>query len=192
MKLHVDRLKDSPTESFFEQSAAWRNDAEERVPELANLRAEPFQGVVRANWMGQDVYIEGELTGALEPECARCLVRYRAPLREPFRLVLEPAGTRVPAEPESARSLARRGMCVGDELEMGWFQGHEIDLSDFLLEVMTLAVPLQPLCKEDCRGLCPGCGADRNMGPCGCDEQRAKSPFAALAALKGLEPRGES
>lgn len=192
MKLHVDRLKDSPTESLFEESGAWRTQAEELAPELRELRAAPFHAVVRAHRMGQDVYIEGELTGALEPECGRCLVRYRAPLREPFRLVLEPAGARGPAEPESARSLARRGMCVGDELEMGWYQGHEIDLSDFLLEVMTLALPLQPLCKEDCRGLCPGCGADRNAGPCGCDEQRAKTPFAVLAALKGREPRGES
>lgn len=192
MKLHVDRLKDSPTESLFEESGAWRTQAEELAPELRDLRAAPFHAVVRAHRMGQDVYIEGELTGELEPECGRCLVRYRAPLREPFRLVLEPAGARVPAEPESARSLARRGMCVGDELEMGWYQGHEIDLSDFLLEVMTLALPLQPLCKEDCRGLCPGCAADRNAGPCGCDEQRAKTPFAVLAALKGREPRGES
>jgi uncharacterized protein len=192
MKLHVDRLKDSPTEFLFEESGAWRSEAEALVPELRNLRAEPFRAVVRAHRMGQDVYIEGALEGALEPECGRCLVRYRTSLREPFRLVLEPAGTRVPAEPESARSLARRGMCVGDELEMGWFQGHEIDLSDFLLEVMTLALPLQPLCNEDCRGLCPGCGADRNAGSCGCDEQRAKAPFAALAALKGREPRGES
>lgn len=192
MKLHVDRLKDSPTEYLFEETAAWRQQAEEQAPELHTLRAAPFQSVVRANRMGQGVYIEGALTGALEPECGRCLVRYRAALREAFRLVLEPAGTRVPAEPEAAKSLARRGMCVGDELEMGWFQGHEIDLSDFLLEVMTLALPLQPLCKEDCRGLCPSCGADRNAGPCGCDEQRAKTPFAALAALKGREPRGDS
>jgi uncharacterized protein len=192
MKLHVDRLKDSPTEFLFEETGAWRIRAEESAPELGSLRAAPFHAVVRAHRMGQDVYIEGELTGALEPECGRCLVRYRAPLREPFRLVLEPAGARVPAEPESARSLARRGICVGDELEMGWYQGHEIDLSDFLLEMMTLALPLQPLCKEDCRGLCPGCGADRNAGPCGCDEQRARTPFAVLAALKGREPRGES
>ena len=82
--------------------------------------------------------------------------------------------------------------CIGDELEMGWFQGHEIDLSAFLLEIMTLALPLQPLCKEDCHGLCPGCGADRNAGPCDCDEQRPKTPFAVLAALKRPDPRGES
>ncbi len=105
--------------------------------------------------MGQDVYIEGALTGALAPECARCLVRYREPLREPFRLVLEPAGTRVPAEPDAARELARHGMCLVDELDMGWFQGHEIDLGSFLREVLTLALPVQPLCREDCRGLCP-------------------------------------
>ena len=38
---------------------------------------------------------------------------------------------------------------------MGWFQGHEIDLGDFFREVLTLALPVQPLCREDCRGLCP-------------------------------------
>ena len=137
--------------------------------------------------MGQDLYIEGELSGALDVECGRCLVRYREPLREPFRLVLEPAGTRVPAEPESARALARHGLCLGDELEMGWFQGHEIDLGDFIREVLTLALPVQPLCREDCRGLCPHCGADRNASPCHCDDQHAKSPFAKLEALKGRD-----
>jgi uncharacterized protein len=83
-------------------------------------------------------------------------------------------------------------MCLGDELEMGLFEGHEIDLGSFLREVMTLALPLQPLCREDCRGLCPGCGADRNAGSCGCDQQRAKTPFAALEALKVRDTRGES
>jgi len=192
MNLYVDRLKDSPTETVFEEDAAWRREAEELVPELRDLRAELFRVALRAHRMGQGVYIEGTLTGALEPECARCLVRYREPLREPFRLVLEPAGTRVPADPNAARELARYGMCLVDELEMGWFQGHEIDLGSFLREVVTLALPLQPLCREDCRGLCPGCGADRNAGPCGCDEQRAKTPFAALEALKVRDTRGES
>ena len=193
MKLYVDRLKDSPTGYDFEASDAWRSEAEDVVPELRGALAGPIRVALHANRMGQDVYIEGVLTGALDLECSRCLVRYREPLRESFRLVLEPAGTRVPAEPEAARALARRGICLGDELEMGWFQGYEIDLGDFVREVLTLALPVQPLCREDCRGLCPHCGVDRNTSPCDCDEQRAKSPFAKLEALKGRETgkRGE-
>jgi uncharacterized protein len=188
MKLYVDRLKDSPTAYHFDETEAWRTEVEDLVPELRGALAEPIHVDLQANRMGQDVYIEGALTGALDVECSRCLVRYRHPLREPFRLILEPAGNRVPAEPEAAKALARRGMCLGDELETGWYQGHEIDLGGFLGEVITLALPVQPLCKEACRGLCPRCGADRNTSPCGCDEQRAKSPFAALEALKNRDP----
>ena len=93
----------------------------------------------------------------------------------------------VPAE--AALALERHGLCLGDELETGWFQGYEIDLGGFVREILTLAVPVQPLCKESCLGLCPRCGADRNAGPCGCDPARPKSAFAALEALR---TRGES
>lgn len=192
MKLLVDRLKDSPTDHHFDETEAWRSEAEEIVPELRGRLAEPIRVDLRAHRMGQDVYLEGTVSGALELECSRCLARYRLALREPFRLVLEPAGSRVPAEPEAARALARRGMCLGDELETGWYQSHEIDLGGFVREVVTLGLPVQPLCREDCRGLCPRCGADRNAGACGCADERPNTPFAALSALRGREPEGDS
>jgi uncharacterized protein len=189
MKILVDRLKDSPTELAFEETPAWRAAAEEVLAELRGPLAEPVRAEVRAHRMGLDVYLEGTLRGALDLECSRCLARYREPLSEPFRLVLSPAGTRVPAEPEAAAALDRYGMCLCDELETGWFQGHEIDLCGLFQEIVTLAIPVQPLCKEGCKGLCPRCGADRNAGPCGCGETRPKSPFAALASLR---TRGDS
>lgn len=184
MKILVDRLKQTPTELAFGPDDPGWGDALDSVPELAGPLAELPAATVRAYRIGQDVYLEGTLEGALDLECSRCLVRYRSPLREPFRLVLEPAGARVPAEPEAARDLARLGMCLGDELEMGWFQGPEIDLRSLLREVVALAVPVQPLCREDCRGLCPRCGADRNRETCGCEAERPASPFAALEALR--------
>jgi uncharacterized protein len=184
MKLLVDRLKQTPTELVFgSDDPGWR-EALDAVPELRGELAQAPSVELRAYRMGQDVYLEGTLEGALELECGRCLVRYRSPLRESFRLVLEPAGGRVPAEPESARDLARLGMCLGDELEMGWFQGPEIDLRSLLREVVALAVPVQPLCRDACRGLCPRCGADRNRETCGCEAERPASPFAALEALR--------
>jgi uncharacterized protein len=189
MKILVDRLKDTPTAFEFPEEAAWRAESEELLPELRGPLAGPVRALVRAHRMGLDIYLEGRVEGGLELECSRCLARYRAPLSESFRLVLSPAGSRVPAEPEAALALERHGLCLGDELETGWFQGHEIDLGGFVRELLTLAVPVQPLCKETCLGLCPRCGADRNAGPCGCDPQRPKSAFAALEALR---TRGES
>jgi uncharacterized protein len=191
MKILVDRLKQTPAElSFGPDDPGWA-EVLESVAELRGPEAEVPSVRIRAHRMGQDVYLEGTLEGALSLECGRCLVRYRSPLREPFRLVLEPAGARVPPEPEAARDLARLGMCLGDELEMGWFQGPEIDLRSLLREVVALAVPVQPLCREDCRGLCPRCGMDRNRESCACEAERPASPFAALEALR-RRPGGQA
>ena len=141
--------------------------------------------------MFEALYLEGGIAGSLELECARCLTRYVHALREDFRLVLEPAGDRVPAEPEAAEALARDGLALADALESGCFRGPEIELGAYLREVVALGLPVKPLCKEDCRGLCPRCGADRNRESCGCEIKRPDSPFAALAALRGGRSEGE-
>ncbi|MCG8590366.1 MAG: DUF177 domain-containing protein [Proteobacteria bacterium] len=185
MKISVDRLTATPQEQDFEASAAWLKEwsLAQREPERTVL--EPFRFALRAHTMGEDLLLEGEMTSALEAECSRCLARYRHALRDAFTLVLEPAGDRVPADPEGASALAERGVCLGDDLETGLYRGPELDLSAFFAEVAALALPVQPLCREDCAGLCPRCGVDRNQGDCGCVEEERVSPFAVLEALRG-------
>jgi uncharacterized protein len=190
MRILVDRLSTTPTLERFEGDPAFWERACALVPELASRTGEPFAFEVRAHRMGQDVYLEGTAQGTVELECGRCLARYRHAIREPFRLVLEPAGDRLPAEPEAAAALARDGMCLGDEFESGWFQGPEIDLAAFFREVLALALPVQPVCREDCLGLCPRCGVDRNRESCGCAEAARLSPFAVLGKLKREQSRG--
>jgi uncharacterized protein len=56
--------------------------------------------------------------------------------------------------------------------------------------VISLALPVQPLCREDCAGLCVRCGTDLNAGACSCKQAAPKSPFDVLAVLKGGEPKG--
>jgi uncharacterized protein len=190
MKILVDRLTAEPTVEQFVVTPEW---VAERVG------ADPAQQVdgvsedlafeVRGQRMGGDLYLEGELSGPLELACSRCLTRYRAPIRERFRLVLEPAGDRTPADPEGAAALAHEGLTLGDELESGWFRGPEILLDRFVGEMLALGVPVQPLCQEDCRGLCPRCGNDRNVEACTCAEVKPASPFAVLASLKGTDPK---
>jgi DUF177 domain-containing protein len=192
MKLLVERIKESPSVHHFRSDEEWAAAAREIIPELAGELAEPLELDLRTYRTGADLILEGTLVGELGLACGRCLARYRHPLREAFRLVLEPAGTRVPAEPEAARALVRTGMCLGDELEMGWYQGPEIDLGAFLLELVALAVPVQPLCREDCRGLCPRCGADLNSERCTCEAERSASPFAVLRTLRRSAAEGDS
>lgn len=190
MKLLVERLADTPRTLHLEGTDAWWQALSEALPEIAGSDT-PLVIELSGHRMGEDLYLAGSVAGEVELLCGRCLNRYRHPLREPFRLVLEPARGRVPAEPDAAAALARDGVCLGDELEAGWFQGSEIDLGAFFQEVVTLVLPFQPRCREDCRGLCPACGIDRNAESCECEPRVAKSPFAVLERLRAGQREGE-
>ena len=194
MKIQVERLGESPTTLVFEGGGGFWSEHVGVGPALPGGPAGSGATLVvhlDAHRMGDDLLLEGRLEIAPELECGRCLARYRHALCEPFRLVLEPAGARIPADPEAAAALARDGICFGEDIETGWYRGSEIDLSHFFAEVIALALPVQPLCREDCAGLCPRCGADRNAVACGCPEIVSHSPFAALAALQGTRTRGD-
>ena len=184
MKILVDQLTATPTPLHFEEGTAWWRAHMPPEAGLPDEVAELFQVDVRAHKMGEDLYLDGACEGALDLECGRCLARYRHRLREAFRLVLEPAGIRTPADPEASKALVRDGLCLGDDFETGWYRGGEIHLDSVCLEVISLALPVKPLCQEDCAGLCAHCGANLAQGPCGCEQAVEDSPFAVLAALR--------
>lgn len=185
MKIEIDKLTDDPAPIRLEASPDWwREQCGEGAAEWADAVPEPIRVQAQGHRMGESVYLEGAVIGSLELTCSRCLTRYRAPIRERFRLVLEPGGARVPADPEGALAYAQDGLYLTDELESGWFRGSEIGLDRFVREVVALVLPVKPLCREDCRGLCPRCGIDRNQECCDCEELKAPSPFAVLEALR--------
>ncbi|HJV09433.1 MAG TPA: DUF177 domain-containing protein, partial [Acidimicrobiales bacterium] len=63
--------------------------------------------------------------------------------------------------------------------------GHDsVDLEPLVREALVLDLPLAPLCEEDCRGLCPTCGADLNLGDCDCPPAETDSRWAALDVLR--------
>ncbi len=196
MKINLDRIGESPCEEHFEAPASWwlerSADAQERVDYEV---VEPFRFQLRVHRMRNDTYLEGKARGAIELECSRCMTRYRHALREDFRLVLEPVGDNVPDDPEGAEELAQTGLCLRDEIELAWYRGSEIVLDELFGEVISAALPIQPLCSENCAGVCPGCGARREVAPsqpagscrCGYQEEPESdrpSPFAALAKLR--------
>jgi uncharacterized protein len=62
--------------------------------------------------------------------------------------------------------------------------GDHIDLEPLTREAVVLALPLAPLCRPDCAGLCPTCGTDLNAGPCGCAPDGGDPRWSALDALR--------
>ena len=186
MKIPVERITAVPQHFSFEGNTRWWRD---HVPAQKGLPSEldqPFAFECDVHLMGEDLFIAGAVEGALEFECGRCLARYRHGLRESFRLILESAGDRIPSEREAVAVLARDGICLGDEIESGWYRGSEVNLSTFFLEVVATALPLVSLCGESCEGLCSNCGANLNTDPCACVQMNPASPFSVLAALRDL------
>ena len=66
--------------------------------------------------------------------------------------------------------------------------GDQLDLQPLARDAVLLNLPQVPLCREDCAGLCPVCGADRNDEPCGCEVEAGDPRWATLDALRGRDP----
>ncbi len=103
----------------------------------------------------------GEVTVAVDLECQRCLVRYPTDLRVP---ILQVFGN------------------LDDEDSLPITDGH-IDLESAVRDEVGLSVPLTPVCRADCRGLCDTCGTDLNTNPCEGHAGESTSPFASLEGL---------
>ena len=75
-------------------------------------------------------------------------------------------------------------MVEDDDLSTAFYEDHVIDLGQLMQEQCYLAVPMKPLCKEDCRGLCPDCGANLNTATCQCQRAWVDPRLAVLEQLR--------
>ena len=181
-RIQIERLTDEQEHFDFEVAPGWWSARSPETEDDSVQVETPFRFALDAARVSDDVVIEGDLAGEVGLECSRCGKRYPHALREPYRLVLEPLGSQVP-DPEGEKGLAENGVCLGEDLEVGSYRGAVVGLDDFFGEVIALAMPLQPLCTEDCPGLCAHCGAPQDAG-CACEDEKIESPFSALAGLK--------
>lgn len=134
---------------------------------------------LRAARIGGMVEVEGEIRTTVRLSCGRCLAEFTTPLETAFNLtyIRQETPAEGPVEPGPREEEA-------DEAGLIYFHGEEIDLTDGIQEQVILALPFRPLCNENCRGLCAGCGADLNHAACGCRTATEDSPFAVLDRLK--------
>jgi len=142
------------------------------------------QGRVRLVRTDRGILVKGTLYTGVEVSCSRCLSLFSFPLVLDIEEEYFPTTDTVTGAP-----VALSG-------EPGCFtiDGHHIlDLTEAVRQYALLRVPMKPLCREDCAGLCPRCGHDLNRGPCGCPPQDADSRWAVLSklALTGLPNKGK-
>jgi len=107
-------------------------------------------------------------------DCCRCLESFTLPVKGEADYTLIPSREDVKGEGEWA----------GEDEAFGFYREDLIDPESLVYEQILLQIPLKPLCRENCRGLCPHCGTNMNLSSCNCREEQAGSPFAALKNLK--------
>jgi uncharacterized protein len=126
---------------------------------------------------GEDLLFSGRIRGELTGQCARCLEEYPLTLAREFSLVLTPQ-----------RSFGREVELSQEELSASFYSGEIIDVSALVQEQTLLALPSQPLCHEECKGLCPQCGANLNLVSCGCRPAWKDPRLAILSTLRVSPP----
>jgi uncharacterized protein len=121
---------------------------------------------------GEQVRVKGRVETRLETECDRCLGQAAFAIDKPFDLFYKPAETMAGAPDEAAIDEG--------ETEIGFYQLPGLVLEDILREQVLLQLPMQRVCSEDCKGICPLCGANRNETECHCEAHPGDDRWNAL------------
>ncbi len=132
---------------------------------------DPLEVNAVAELVDEEIRIRGAVKTYIEGSCDRCLGPVGIPVEREFDLTYRPMAT---IAREEEIEVPR------DELDVAFFTGEGIPLADVVTEQVILSLPLKVICRPECRGLCPTCGADRNREECHCPPPRSDSPFAAL------------
>ena len=122
----------------------------------------PVHGELSLLRTDRGIFVSGTLETTLKAVCSRCLSSFVQPLT----LKIE----------EEYLSKAEEG-------EFTIEGNQEIDLSEAVRQYSLLALPMKPLCRGECAGLCPSCGHNLNLGACGCSPRDIDPRFAQLAKL---------
>jgi uncharacterized protein len=171
MLLDLSRLKGDRDhlERRFEPATFGRVEEEFRLVGAVDLVADAVRDA-------RQVRLTGRLTAPLECDCGRCLEPFPVPVDVPFDLLFLPASEN---RGEAEREVA------DDDLGVAYYREDAIDLAEVMREQFYLALPMKPLCRDDCRGLCPVCGLNRNRETCSCETAWVDPRMDALRKWKG-------
>ncbi len=138
-------------------------------------QTDPLEVRATAEMVDSQIRISGELHTRVEIACARCLAPVIEEVSRDFDLYYRPMQS-ISREEEVRLRL--------DDTEIAFFEGDGLFLTDVLAEQVLLAIPMKIICRSDCKGLCPHCGANLNSDECRCESHPGDPRMAPLARLK--------
>lgn len=167
MKLIIGQVPPEGLDVAYEAPSGLLADAGEGVRATEMVRVEG-----RAEHEAGGLRVRGRLGTHVALTCSRCLAEFSRPLASDFDVLY----SRVAVYEDEIRLSAR-------DLAVIQLEGDTVDLDELAREQLLLELPLAPLCRETCKGLCPRCGMDLNQGDCGCPKEPVDPRFAVLKKL---------
>jgi uncharacterized protein len=178
MEFKIAELEREPVEFDLQLPSGAINfgeEAEQSGPLATSGRAEVIHEHRGPKDIVADIRLRGRYAGKFSVPCARCVELVEIPLESEFDLIFRPIGADAGA---AERSI------TAPETEIGYYQKDSLALEDVLREQVLLALPVRTLCKPDCKGLCPRCGANRNLQACNCETGPSDPRWEALSGLR--------
>jgi uncharacterized protein len=207
-ELHVDRTF-SPEQVMGQAAGAGsRPDSGTGTAsddEFSVLGPVSFKGTLARS--GDRFQLAGRVTATLQLNCGRCLTPFPLPVHTTVDLKYIPERLPVAAVKEAPKGPAKEAAkgsakeagkgptkaakvpveedveLLDEDLDTAYYRDHVLDLADMLREQFYLALPMRPLCRPDCQGLCPSCGIDRNVDTCQCQTDWVDPRLSGLKAL---------
>jgi uncharacterized protein len=157
----------------------------EDLPILAQLQEDgtakwvtPVACHVRVHKVAQIIEVSGSTEVTVRMQCSRCLGE------QPFELNVDFHQSFVEQLPQVTDDEEGEIELSAEEMGLELFDGESIDLRDEIQQQIVLALPIRPLCAEECKGLCSVCGANLNTSECSCHGGNISMHFAALRDFK--------
>ncbi len=186
MRVNIDEIKEAGLDRSWDVTQAQLDEM--IAGDRAGYRARgPAHVEARLEKLGRRVRVEGDLEAQLTAACKRCLAPVRVDVPVEFDLTLVPADESDGAEDDLAPDHDRGpkgGTFSAQDAEEETYTGKVIDLDPIVREQVLLELPEYPVCDEQCKGLCPVCGANLNDRECGCDRHVPDPRWAGLKNVK--------
>ncbi len=175
MRLELEDIKGGELEQEYSCSLSDFSDLIDIADDGGPKFSEPLQFQLRFQRTGQFVEVDGHLDAEVELKCGRCLLDFKQSLAESFALTFVPQRKDHETEEEVELKTGELGLIP--------YENDILELQEPLQEQLLMAVPISPVCKKSCRGLCPECGIDLNAVKCDCTRKPFNNKFNVLASI---------
>lgn len=177
-----DEIDESGPQSYSHSYAIPTSELQR--DEIADLGTVSITANAQKGDLPGEYVVDGSVRFTGDLTCARCVEPYSFASSSAFHLRFEPRP--IPQTEDEEIEIPP------DALDVEFYNERAIPLRDLAIEQIQLTIPMKPLCNDDCLGLCPHCGINRNREACGCEESMVDDRWGALLEIRQAIKKRES